>query len=508
MTPAEAVFWRRLMRRVALLEPDMVRPVFKALEILRGVVSEASFTRLIVAGDTEGALALLDDAIKAGALSPVSAEVARQTQGAVATFGKVLPLPASETAGIVFNVLNPRMVDAVRALDTKVVQVLTDDVKATVRQVTERGIRAGVNPRETARSLRDVIGLGPTQEKEVDNFRAALEGRDGRNPFDYAKRDRRFDASIRKGTLTPAQIDKQVDIYRKRRIALNAETVARTAALDAQKAGQRMAWESAIERGIVERGDLLKRWAGTLDSRERQSHLDMEGETVGCDDLFSNGQLVPGDTEYNCRCLAVYFVRRAAPAPKRTIPASPTVARTARPAASESGAVKLERALAEAEDKIRNLPYEHGYAFTSDGAKIYDLKGTKSRVPITREHMLAHKNGHFTHNHPNGHAGFSSGDFMAASEGNVQEMRSVTNRGASSIVRGRLGWNSPSQMKMLFKKFETLVMKERPMRPSVGGRYVPSPEEIEWQQTFYLKVAERMAKHLGPDRMTFTFYPR
>jgi len=46
-----------------------------------------------------------------------------------------------------------------------------------------------------------------------------------------------------------------------------------------------------------------------MDSRERDSHIAMEGDTVPWDQLYSNGQMIPGDTEYNCRCVSIYRQR-------------------------------------------------------------------------------------------------------------------------------------------------------------------------------------------------------
>jgi hypothetical protein len=106
--------------------------------------------------------------------------------------------------------------------------------------------------------------------------------------------------------LSPAQIDRMTDAYRKRFVAFNAETNTRTAALDAQRLGQHLSWQQAVERGDIDGTTLTKRWSGTLDDRERDSHLEMEGETVPYDQPYSNGQMIPGDTEYNCRCVSIY----------------------------------------------------------------------------------------------------------------------------------------------------------------------------------------------------------
>jgi len=53
---------------------------------------------------------------------------------------------------------------------------------------------------------------------------------------------------------------------------------------------------------------LMKTWIATMDGRTRDSHLDMDGETVPLDEPFSNGLMYPGELAgppaevYNCRC--------------------------------------------------------------------------------------------------------------------------------------------------------------------------------------------------------------
>ena len=329
VTAFERLFWQRLQRRVAALEPEIARAILRAFDAIRASLGGERFADLIARGDTLEIGRLLDDRLLDQAFAPVRQAIYTQTVEGVTFHAR--EIPKAQGAGIGFNVLNPRMIDAIRALDTKVVQALKADVREVVQQVVERGIRDGVNPRRVARDLRAAVGLGPSQEREVENFRRALVERDAAKVRRYTKRDRRFDRRIARGDYGDAEIEKWTEIYRKRRIALNAETNARTAALDAQKAAQRLSWESAIERGIVRREDLMKRWAGTLDERERPEHLAMEGETVQFDEPFSNGQALPGDTEYNCRCLALYSTRykRQPARPVRGDLASARVARQA-----------------------------------------------------------------------------------------------------------------------------------------------------------------------------------
>lgn len=83
---------------------------------------------------------------------------------------------------------------------------------------------------------------------------------------------------------------------------------ARTAMTGAQNAGRVERMKEAEEMGIK----VEKQWMSTLDSRTRDSHRDMDGETVPVDEEFSNGLEYPGDYDgdpeevYNCRCTLIY----------------------------------------------------------------------------------------------------------------------------------------------------------------------------------------------------------
>lgn len=230
------------------------------------------------------------------------------TQDAVAYFGKDIPGVAAHSIGVAFDMLDPAVIQAVKELDDRMLNTLAADLRETVRQAIQAGLEAGVGPRTIARELREIIGLAPNQEQAVRNFQRALEGdASAGNPLDRKLRDRRFDATIRKGALTGEQVDKMTSAYRRRMLAFNAETNARTATLDSLKLGQNLAWEDAVQAGIIDRASLVKQWKGVMDDREREEHVAMEGETVGFDDFYSNGEQIPGESTFNCRCLSIVY---------------------------------------------------------------------------------------------------------------------------------------------------------------------------------------------------------
>ena len=82
------------------------------------------------------------------------------------------------------------------------------------------------------------------------------------------------------------------------------ERNARTMTTGAECEGRIDSYKELESRGVVQK----KVWISTPDDRVRESHLDIDGEEVDIDELFSNGLMYPADPSgepsevWNCRC--------------------------------------------------------------------------------------------------------------------------------------------------------------------------------------------------------------
>lgn len=297
------------------MQTDIGSAMLRAFAIIRESLSEAQLVRIIASGALERLFTeALTEQVLHRAFFPVREKIRTSTYQSFRYTVRELPKSGRVDGqiAVAFDHLDPVVIKGIRTLETKVVATLQGDTRETVRAFVENGLRDGKNPVVIAKDIRGVVGLAPNQERAVANFRASLEGTSGTSPLSYKLRDKRFDKSVKKGELTPEQIDRMTEAYQKKMTAHHAETVARTAAIDAQKLGQRLAWEDSIKKGVVDRDKLYKRWVGVMDDRERPSHKKMEGNTVHFDQPFSNGQMIPGDGEWNCRCIARYTIGRPA----------------------------------------------------------------------------------------------------------------------------------------------------------------------------------------------------
>lgn len=312
MTAAELRLLDKVKRRAAELSPNLRDAMLRAFDRLRSNLSETQIASMLANGSTDTVIfEAFSDEVLTASLNVVRDSLRLGIVNSATSFTRDLPI--ARRSAVAFDTLSPNVVTGIRSLESRVMTTLKTDIRESARQIALRGIEAGKSPKAVARELRDVVGLAPNQESAVANFRKMLETGD-REALNRALRDKRFDGTLKKALgpdgngLSVEQIDRMSESYRRRVLAFNAETNAKTAAMDAQKLGQRLSWQNAIDQGIVDRGSLMKRWRGTMDDRERPEHVAMEGEEVHFDAPFSNGQTIPGDSDFNCRCVPVYFL--------------------------------------------------------------------------------------------------------------------------------------------------------------------------------------------------------
>lgn len=310
MTPSERAAWEKIQRRAATMQPELAAAIFRAYAILRASLTVAALERYVEERDPDALVReLLTLDLLERSLLPFRERVRQQLARQVKYFAVDLPRGGriDGQLAIAFDYLNPRVIDAVRELETKAITTLRDDVRETVRAFVENGLRDGQGTAKIAREIKATLGLAPNQETAVRNFERALRGENG-NPLRYKLRDKRFDGTIRKGEpLTEAQIDTQVAAYRRKMEAFHANTVARTTALDATRLAQRLSWEDAIEKGIVDRDRLMKRRLVVQDGRQRDEHQALYLQVRRFDEPYDNGEVISGELSWNCRCVDQYF---------------------------------------------------------------------------------------------------------------------------------------------------------------------------------------------------------
>jgi hypothetical protein len=306
-----------LQRAVTRTAPDIATALLRAVRILADQLDIPAITRLLDAGNVEGALdAVFTPERLAAALAEPRADIlAGIDRAATATVTDLVP--RDRRLGIAFDVASPSAIAALRSVEAISIGPYATALRETIRAAVRRGVIAGVNPRETARGLRDLIGMAPNQEVWAANYRAALEAGDYAKALTYRLGDGRYDATLKRlakdgGALSAEQVDRMAGAYNRRLIAYHSEVVSRQAAVSAHRVGQATGLGQAVDAGLIPGDRLQKTWVHSFASEEpRPEHLALHGETIPFSQPWpvDGGVQVPGENAYGCRCVQTFSLR-------------------------------------------------------------------------------------------------------------------------------------------------------------------------------------------------------
>lgn len=242
-----------------------------------------------------------------------------------------------------FNRLNPTLVNWLQNYTLGLIRELTDSTREAIRGQLIDGMRAGVNPRTQAATIKQTVGLTARQSNAVWNFRKELEGfhnrasADGFNlgakidrvngaqvfkPGDDGSpkdgiterrlRDFRYDGQLNRAmttgkALAPAQIDKMVAAYARKYRKFRAQMIARTEAMRALNMGTQDAFRQAAEAGKVQEHLIRRFWRVASDERtcdicEPIPDMNSEGVTLAGPFATPEGGTFLPPMHPNCRC--------------------------------------------------------------------------------------------------------------------------------------------------------------------------------------------------------------
>lgn len=298
----------------------IARAMLDSIENLRELITLSELEALI-RDRPAAAIRLFDTLPLENVFAPVGAEIAAAaTAGAALTASSQGPVrnAAGQAINFVFNVAEPAVGEYAGQISARRVREVSEGVRQVVRGVVREEVMAGVNPRDTARRIRESVGLTVRQERAVSNFRRMLERGDP-GALDRALRDKRFDGSIRRAIsgereLSQAQIDRMVARYREKYVKYRSEVIGRTEAIRALSGGGDAYMRGQVEAGLIEARQIIREWIPTRDGRTREAHIAiprMNPEGVGLDEPFQSplGPIwFPGDpnsdpaNSIQCRC--------------------------------------------------------------------------------------------------------------------------------------------------------------------------------------------------------------
>ncbi len=249
--------------------------------------------------------------------------------------------PASEAMKVHFS-FDIRAAGAEQWLQQHSANLVTEIINSqrdAIRTTIAEGMAMGRAPRQTAldivgrvgttgRRTGGVVGLTSQQAQYVANARAELLSGDPAQMsryFSRARRDKRFDAAVRKAIkegrpLSAADVDKITGRYADRLLALRGETIARTESITSMNAAREESYRQAIEAGDLLPENVIGTWGATGDRKTRDTHQAMNGQErrFGEPFLSPSGAMLryPGDTSLgagadeiaNCRCTKIFRI--------------------------------------------------------------------------------------------------------------------------------------------------------------------------------------------------------
>lgn len=216
-----------------------------------------------------------------------------------------------------FDPTHPRAAEIMQTAKLELINEFTNKQRDSVRQALTRAFaETGANPRKVATEFVNSVGLTAHQEAAVANYRRLLET-SSQQALTRDLRDRRFDRTVARAVdadkpLTADQIDRMVNRYRDNYHRYRAETIARTESTRVASIARREAQLQMVEDTGIDPARIVRVWNATLDSRTRDIHASMDGQQVGLNEPFIDGdgnQLMfpadpsaPAETTINCRC--------------------------------------------------------------------------------------------------------------------------------------------------------------------------------------------------------------
>lgn len=313
------------------VEPRLARAFLAAIKDANEGVDMARLKDAIRRRNYQEALSSLN--LSPASFNGLKAEIARAYEegGTAAARGLKGARNAEGHAAVIrFDVRDTITEGLINSHVTELVGNITADMRNAIRAALEAGLAEGKGPLSVAREIAGywdakkqqrvggVLGLTNAQEAKV--LKAATELRENPKAFlerALAGKDARriINRADRLGEpLTDKQVSQILAKYRSDLLLNRAETVARTEAMSALHEGQREMYEQAIRDGFVTADEIEREWSTSGDNRVRESHNEIDGETVAWDAPYSNGLMFPGDPNgpaeevINCRCYEIIRV--------------------------------------------------------------------------------------------------------------------------------------------------------------------------------------------------------
>lgn len=264
------------------MAPSVRRRFLRAVDALAGKVDLTALATAVDARQIDQITQLLRLPDLPTQLQSMAAQVIEcfQRSGIVAA----TELAQQLSINAVFDIVNPAAVNWARQSSSRLIVDISDETRRAIRTLVANGIQNGVPAAQTARLLRDSIGLTERQALAVANYQAELLA-NGRTADDITRLGSRYAQQ-----LTNAR----------------AKLIARTETITSSNQGQQQAWQQNADKGLFDPERTKRRWSTTSDERACPICVPMNGQEVAfAGEAFKGGDgsaIAMPPAHPACRC--------------------------------------------------------------------------------------------------------------------------------------------------------------------------------------------------------------
>jgi SPP1 gp7 family putative phage head morphogenesis protein len=273
--------WKMVQQLADGARPEFIATFIDAVKNTLDATSVQAIEEAIAEGNWSVVQSLIPWDIFEAALRNYSMEMASLASRA----GKaaITYMPKKIQLAFNFNVLNPTAVKWTQERTGALIVEVSGETKEAVTEVIHRAFIDGMHPRQSARHIKNLVGLTKRQAGAVDNLRRRL---------------------MKEGASDEV-IAKRTQEYAKRLLAYRAETIARTETLAASNSGTYQSWLQARDEGFLA-PNVVRKWIVTPDDRLCPLCQQMTGATAGLEEPFNTpkGPMYHPPLHPDCRCTA------------------------------------------------------------------------------------------------------------------------------------------------------------------------------------------------------------
>jgi hypothetical protein len=285
---------------ISNLNPDLLESLLAQQNIENiGRVLEVTMRDVVISGGTAEARNIIRNTPRMGQ-NPFNT---LEYDGRVLPSGIILPTPdipslpdvefvIERPVARMFNFISMKATDYARLRSAQLVTSIDQSNRLAIREVISQAFTTPRTIDQTARSLRQIVGLHPRWARAVQKFN-----------------DTNVKRLIRDGMEVDAAqgvADSMTDKYRHKLIRRRSEMIARTEIQTAQNFGREASWQATHRAGLLDvRAE--KEWLTAPPGSRYGPPCDicmaLRGTRVPWDGIFDNGSSMP-PAHPNCRCTA------------------------------------------------------------------------------------------------------------------------------------------------------------------------------------------------------------